>query len=212
MTDPQSLPRPSSRVPSEGDSLAPRAFGPDYKIDPASGCWLWQKTVNRAGYGTGSFTSAGLATNYAHRAYYIVANGPVPAGTHIHHRCETPLCVNPAHLEATTPTDHFLGHKLHDKTGLTLEDVKEIRRLATVEGMSAPKVAAQYGIHEITVYDYWSSNHWAELLGGEHAGRPVRTCVACGAEFSERRRHAVYCSQRCQKSYANRQRYIQKAA
>lgn len=34
-------------VPREGESLRPNAKTPDYKIDPETGCWQWQKSTNR---------------------------------------------------------------------------------------------------------------------------------------------------------------------
>lgn len=58
-------------------------------------CWLWigRKTAN--GYGT--FT-IGRRQYGAHRVAWSLANGDIPAGMQVHHGCDTPLCVNPAHL------------------------------------------------------------------------------------------------------------------
>jgi hypothetical protein len=166
--------------------------GNHYEVT-VDGCWVWLGFIDRQGYGHVSGPSI-QGERRAHRAAWANIYGPIPPGHHVHHRCKTLACINPEHLQQLTAQQHFMVHKLHEKTGLTLDDVREIRRLSLVPGMSAPVVAKRYGIHEITVYDYWSSNHWADLLGGEHAGRPVRTCPYCGGEFNGRRRHAVYCS------------------
>lgn len=45
-------------------------------------------------------------SEYAHRLVYQFANGVIPDDWHVHHRCETPACINPAHLEAMSPGDH----------------------------------------------------------------------------------------------------------
>lgn len=59
-----------------------------------SGCWLWQAGTSD---GYGRFRVLGR-TVYAHRFAYELEVGEIPAGHDLHHTCETPLCVNPAHL------------------------------------------------------------------------------------------------------------------
>lgn len=43
---------------------------------------------------------------YAHRVAWEDANGPIPAGMHIHHTCGNKLCVNVDHLMVVHPTEH----------------------------------------------------------------------------------------------------------
>lgn len=202
--DPQPTHFSSLSVPQEGESLSPRAFRADYVVEPETGCWLWQKTLNPAGYGTGSFTAAGLDAQYAHRAYYIVANGPIPTGHDVHHTCKVPRCVNPAHLELIGERAHDVESFLTDRAGgLTLADVREIRRLGRIQGYTSKQVAAMFDIHWRTVDDYWGSRRWAaEFEDGPC--RPVCECPTCGETFvAEQRRTQVYCSNRC-KVRANR--------
>lgn len=169
------------------------------------GCWQWLGHTDNRGYG---LTRGELykVDARAHRAVMKLLGHHVPKGAHVHHRCKTTGCVNPDHLEVTTATEHFMEHKLHEKTGLTLDDIKAIRERGKVAGVSAADVAADYGIHEITVYEYWSANHWAELLGG-HVGKPVRTCLNCGNEFSDRQRHAKFCKPSCRSRFNGRRAY-----
>lgn len=182
-------------VPPEGGSLSPRAVSPDYVIDHETGCWNWQK-FKRLGYGTGSFTAAGIKSGWAHRAYYIAANGPIEDGDEIHHKCRNPSCVNPDHLERISQRDHDVISFLGDRAGgLTLDDVRAIRELGRTAGVTAKQVAEQYGIHEITVYNYWGKEPvWADLLGDDPICKPVLTCAWCGVEFTGRLRNARYCS------------------
>lgn len=193
-----------SQIPDEGGTVLRRGHGADYRIDD-TGCWIWLRSKDAQGYGRLHSNGAHFDQR-AHREYYRRANGPIPDGWHVHHKCGVRLCVNPAHLEATSPTDHFMEHKLHEKTGLSFDDVREIRRLGTLPGVRAEDIAARYGIHEITVYSYWSSKRWPDLLDG-HVGKPVRTCPNCGSEFSDRQRNAKYCSSRCRGRFNGRRAY-----
>jgi hypothetical protein len=76
----------------------------------ADGCWLWTGFINPTGYGTltvgsrvdGSYRPGMLA----HRASYEALVGPVPDGQEIDHLCGNKACVNPAHLDPVTRSEH----------------------------------------------------------------------------------------------------------
>src|SRR5690606_29987536 len=100
-----------------------------------------------------------------------LTNGPIPAGQCALHRCDTPACVNPAHIFLGTRKDnsadaisklrHAWGERsIHAK--LTEEQVLEIRRLRD-EGLPRREIAERYGIRPDSVYLIASRRIWKHL-------------------------------------------------
>lgn len=50
----------------------------------------------------------------AHVHAYEAAYGPVPKGYEVHHKCLNHSCIQPLHLEALTPTEHYRRHASPD--------------------------------------------------------------------------------------------------
>jgi hypothetical protein len=90
---------------------------------------------------------------------FMAANGSIPEGAYILHRCDTPLCVNPAHLFAGSHLDNIrdmcakgrqrapTGER-HGRAKLTAETVQAIRLASGLQreigarfGVSQPKVS-----------------------------------------------------------------------
>jgi hypothetical protein len=51
-----------------------------------------------------------------HRLVYMTLVDTIPDDWHVHHKCETKGCINPAHLEALSPADHARTHARRRRT------------------------------------------------------------------------------------------------
>ncbi len=74
-------------------------------VDKSGGpdaCWLWTGGKSPSGYGKFYINRK---TVRAHRASFYLMRGYWPAGI-VMHTCDTPPCVNPAHLFEGTTTDN----------------------------------------------------------------------------------------------------------
>jgi hypothetical protein len=90
------------KKPSDEASL--RRFA--VKIQRCGDCWIWTGATTK-GYSAFHFTSGPTTKeHYGHRASYRMFKGDIPEGLIVMHACDTPLCVNPAHLGVGTVKDN----------------------------------------------------------------------------------------------------------
>lgn len=69
----------------------------------SGGCVIWSGYIAPDGYGRRGARPRPLL---AHRWTYEKANGPIPAGMEIHHKCGNKACVNLEHLELVDRLRH----------------------------------------------------------------------------------------------------------
>lgn len=85
-------------------------FKSKYRVDEATGCWLWTASTvpspRGPGFERGQFSIAGKPI-LAHRASYLMFKGEIPEGLEVCHRCDVPRCVNPDHLFVGTRSDNM---------------------------------------------------------------------------------------------------------
>jgi hypothetical protein len=160
------------------------------KIQQVGDCWMWQGVSTLGGYGV--LTVARKRT-YAHRLSYSLFVGEIPDGMCVCHKCDTPSCVNPAHLWLGTHSDNTRdavakgrwGPQLHPesyrhrkrmvgannpKARLTWEQVAEIKATFARGGVSKVSIARQYGVPESTIGQIIRGTRYnqdAALVGGE---------------------------------------------
>ncbi len=98
------------------------------KVDPVSGCWLWQAGL-RDGYAT---LRVGDKRKSAHIWAYERFIGKIPEGMLCCHKCDKPECVNPYHIFLGTHKDNIFDAmqknrmKSGNRTLLTKEEVTGI--------------------------------------------------------------------------------------
>jgi hypothetical protein len=74
-----------------------------YFKDQTSGCHKWMGGKDSWGYGVVCLNSKAVG---AHRAAYEKHVGAIPPGMIICHSCDTPSCINPAHMWIGTHADN----------------------------------------------------------------------------------------------------------
>jgi hypothetical protein len=105
-----------------------------------------------------------------------MANGPVPMGMFVCHRCDTPRCVNPAHLFLGTQTDNMRDcsnkgrsnkprGEEHPRARLTAGQVVEIRKRHSA-GDSLKAIARAFGISWHSVSPIVSGQAWSHVKEG----------------------------------------------
>ena len=106
-------PRLAPAWPSAVDRLAAGLVPAD------NGCVEW--TGHRAAFGHGRIRFDGKQIG-THRLAWILANGPIPDGMFVCHRCDNPPCCNPDHLFLGTAADNnrdMAGKSRHWKSKKT---------------------------------------------------------------------------------------------
>lgn len=127
--------------------------------DLNTGCWLWAGGMFQHGYGAVTFRGR---RRLAHRWFYEELRGPIPAGFSLLHRCDTPACVNPAHLLVGTNAQNTadsiakgrarpLRGERHPLAKLTPAQVAEIREMAQSRSLTQKEIGRRYGITQSNV-------------------------------------------------------------
>lgn len=132
-----------------------------------NGCWLWTGTTTAGGYGHLGFRRKKWL---AHHLSHYLFKGAVPAGMHVLHSCDTPRCVNPAHLRAGTPkenvADCIARGRLNRPKGsrntlakLTEADVIDMRN----SNLGPTALAEKYGIDRTNVHLILTGKTWRHV-------------------------------------------------
>jgi hypothetical protein len=123
------------------------------KVKKTDSCWLWTASRTKKGYGR-------FGTGRAHRASFEAANGKIPPGKFVLHRCDVPACVNPKHLFLGTHSENMEDKYAKGRQiKLTPDKVIAIRK----DRRTLEAIAADYGIHFTTVWAIRQRKIWAHV-------------------------------------------------
>lgn len=141
---------------------------------PETGCVEWARHRNPSGYGECSFESRRVRV---HRLSWCFANGvnirDLTPGQCILHSCDNPSCINPKHLSLGSQRENVaqmvergrahrhLGKRFNSR--LTLEQVKEIRRLRADEGLLQSELAKMFSVGRSTISQILNRVTWSDV-------------------------------------------------
>lgn len=130
------------------------------------GCWEWTHTMSK-GYGVIKMRGKAM---HAHRAAWILANGPIPDGLFVCHACDNRPCVRLSHLFLGTHTDNM--RDMHQKrpvwqrasqAKLTTDECLSIRQHRQ-SGSTLTAIAAKYNVSHAAII---KALKWVERQDGE---------------------------------------------
>ena len=139
--------------------------------EPNSGCWLWTKALFPSGYALKNRLEDGKQkAKKGHRLVYELLVRSIPKGMSVCHRCDTPSCVNPAHLFLGTHRENIddmmakgrqqKGHA-HCHAKLTDRLAREIFDLANNTTMLFKEIGNLYDVSESRVSRIKTGHAWA---------------------------------------------------
>lgn len=134
--------------------------------EPMSGCWLWMGCARPSGYGWFS-RSLPSKREAAHRSSWLLYKGDIPNGMDVLHKCDMPMCVNPAHLFLGTQVDNNLDR---DRKG---------------RQWNMRKILCKYG-HVLSGYNLHIKQHFNR--------KPERICRECNRNWAAEKRKGLQCA------------------
>ena len=153
-----------TRGPHKGITARER-FWRKVQVGATDDCWLFSGAPSQP---YGKFVSMGQQYTPSRFSYYLThGRFPVPDALH---SCDTPRCVNPAHLREGTPAENAVdmvlrGRSLSQRGGgnhaakLTDEQVIEIKSELAL-GVKGLALAHRYGVSQATVSEIKTGKHW----------------------------------------------------
>jgi hypothetical protein len=133
------------------------AFWRRAKLNPKTGCWLWQGPLAN-GYGIYYRRNQYVK---AHRLAYEISTGNAPEGR-IYHKCPYKACINPAHLQLQG--FNFVGLKGvgNGNHKLNWALVTAIRREYLEKGVTLAILAARYNVSKTTIHRVIHRMTWTQ--------------------------------------------------
>jgi hypothetical protein len=140
------------------------------KVDTSGGpdaCWPWKGYVARR-YGVISIGDRPVRSN---RAAWMLTVGDIPAGMVVCHRCDNPLCCNPAHLWLGSVNDNNADcvqkrrHAFGERSAAAILTEQKVRDLLAAfdDGVPRRRIAEMFGVTIHSVYAIASGRNWKHV-------------------------------------------------
>lgn len=133
-------------------------------------CWVWTGSINCGGYGT---LSVDGRSTLAHRASWNLANGEIPGGQYVLHRCDNRSCVRPGHLFLGTYRDNAQDRKAKGRGGYlkgssngasVLGEAEVAMVKAALHAGVAPKdIANRIGVSRAAISTIRTGENWSHV-------------------------------------------------
>lgn len=134
------------------------------KVKKGEGCWEWQGALSKE-WQYGAFrVSAKRPTVKAHRVSWEIANGEIPEGMNVLHKCDNPKCVRLSHLFLGTIADNNRDKWNKQRQGKFSHDqVRKIREMKKKYGTGRPNqmIADQFGVCKATISHMLTGRNWS---------------------------------------------------
>lgn len=156
-------------------------FDESWIPEPNTGCWLWTRSTFGRGAGRyGRLKVPGRGSVKAHALAWELRHGPVPDGLCVLHKCDTPACVNPAHLSLGTIADNARDRQRKGRTRGIVPGL--MARMVTVAGVTRSLTgwAREVGMDKTTIQ--------RRLRNGWSLEQAVTLPPVLGAKLSDPRR------------------------
>lgn len=130
---------------------------------PEAGCHIYNGTRKEKGYGV---IKIGHKNYAAHRVAWEIANGEIPEGAIVLHKCDTPACCNPSHLRIGSNQQNIddCVAKGRRFTKLTPSHVQHI--WSSTE--STVSLAAKFSVSRFAVSDARKGKTWNKCMRPEY--------------------------------------------
>lgn len=133
-------------------------------------CWEWVGSLSVRDYGR--MKVCGKLVQ-AHRLSYEIANGAIPDGIFVCHKCDNPKCVNPSHLWLGTHRDNMQdarrkgrqyapGARIGEGNPCSKLTWGEVREIRAARGRTQLSLAREYNVSQGRISSVRLGKSWIE--------------------------------------------------